>query len=248
LTASSPEFVSGPLRLFVWSAEPLDEEARHLLARRVDAFASAIRLGLFGLAGLEGVAPLALSGTLLWEGQPPSWACLLSVRALPLGALRVLRGMLASFSEQHVLLSRCELERPGDIRNLLTVSVDYPRAPRERLLFAIEDGGYLDMPGLNAKELAIRVEFREPPPAELRDKLLRPFEDWDELVSGGYPPEGAEPGQSAVGPGSTRFVDPCTLEHHVEGLLAHPACFEPLLNLALHWGRMGFPVARLELE
>jgi hypothetical protein len=248
LTASSPESISGPLRLLVWPSAPLTEETSRLLERRVDAFASAIRRGLFGSAGLEGMAPLPPPAMLLRGGEPPSWGRLLSVRALPLGALRVLKGMLAFFSEQSAPLLHWELERPGDIRNLLGVSADYPRASREGLLLAIEDGGHLDSSGLNARELAIRIEFREPPPAALREKLMRPFEDWDELVNGGYPPEGAKPGQSAVGPSSTRFIDPYTLEHHVEGILAHPACFEPLFELARHWGQIGFPVAKFELE
>jgi hypothetical protein len=169
------------------------------------------------------------------------------MRALPLGAVRVLNGMLASFSGESASLLHCEAEQPGDLRNLLAVRVDYPRVQREGLSLSVEDGGYLDSNGVNVRELAIRIEFRDPPAVGLREKLLRPFEDWGELLDGGYPPEGAEPGQSAVGPSSTRFIDPYTLEHHIEGLLAHPACFEPLLYLVRHWSQIGLSVSRLEL-
>lgn len=247
MTASSPELISGTLQLSVWSSSPLSEE-RGLLNRRVDAFASAIRLRLFGDVSLETAVPLPPRVALLQGVQPPTWIRQVSVHRLPLGALRVLCGMLASFSEQSAPLLYYEAQRQGDIRNLFTVPVDYPRAQPKESLFAIEDKGYLNSPGVNARELAIRIQFREPPSAAFHEKLLRPFKDWDELLNGGYPPDGAEPGQSAVGPGSTRFIDPCTLEHHIEGLLAHPACFEPLLNVAQYWCQIGLPVALLELE
>jgi hypothetical protein len=156
--------------------------------------------------------------------------------------------MLAFFGEQHTPLLHTQVEAPGDTRNLLTLAADFPRASRSGLSASIEDNGLLDTPSVSLAELAIRVELRKPPAVSLRKQLLKPFKVWDELVNGGYPPEDGTSHHSAVGPSTTHFMDPCTIEHHLEGIVAHPACFELLINLVQQWSQGSLTVSRLELE
>jgi hypothetical protein len=250
LTGSSSECIAGPLRLLAWSSASLTDEEIGLLQQRVNAFVSSIRLGLFPPAAQGSMSAAPPLTTSLWEGRPPFWGCMFRFQGeLPHSALQVLHGMLSFFSDQHAHLRYYEVCRQGDDRNLLALPTDFLHMPYKELPFAIkDDNGYLDAACINARELVIHIEFCEQPAAACRDGLLDCIGQWEELVNGGYPPEGAVPGQSAVGASSMHFVDPYTIEYHAEGLFAHPACFEPLFNLACYWNRSGFPIARLELR
>ena len=184
---------------------------------------------MFAPGQLRGVEPIPIpKGFSELESQ--FWGRVLEVESLPLGAFRVLSGMLVWHGQMCAPLQRYSAcADPGD-RDLLRLSAPFPN-PAPKCSFAVT----IHPPQRTAAALKIDVEFQRPPPAPDRHQLIEAFKWWDELVQGGYPVPVESAGSSGVGASSTRFLSPVLLRHDLEAWEADKACFAPILNLAQRW-------------
>lgn len=236
MPASIDTPLSGTFRIECRTKGDLNEVQLAGLNRLLDGFVDAIALGMFLPATLQG-EPQSLA-----QAPPRVHGRTFSATQLHPGAFRILNGMFVFYSGYVAPLdqSSARIERASD--DLLRTRTPFPPAVAKPP-FPVQ----VTEPKASAPPLAIRVDFATAPLRSDRPELMRAFEIWNCLMSGGFPPEEQPPGESGIGPAMTTFLSPTLLEHAVEGYIADPACFHVIINVVTALARK-YPVVGLEIE
>lgn len=97
------------------------------------------------------------------------------------------------------------------------------------------------------RPLVVLVDFAGPVSPDTCQAVLGAFGVWSALLCGGFPPAGAAPGESAIGPYGVRFLHPALLEFATESWYAAPEGLTPLLRFlqGLHATQ---PVKAVEIQ
>ena len=241
MNVSTDEGLKGDFLVEAHAKEDMSDEYLRRLDVLLDSFIGSVSSGMYQSAELLGNVDMIT----VREGKDSRRRYRgrrFIARGLSRGVFRILSGMFAYFSEMFAPLERYVACLNDSSTNLLELKADYPLVV-DKLGFRVMKGELVGV----APELLIRVEFMQAVPQGVRDDLIQPFEYWDELMCGGFPPEGESPGDSGVGPGSTRFIDAYTVEHYLESFCGDPVCFNLIINLASHWSKR-FPVRQVEIE
>jgi hypothetical protein len=230
--------VSGDIYLECFSRDNLEAEELDLLNTLIDAFVQSIANETFIMARLVSVDVIT----------PPSGyenkysGRHLVVEDLVFGAFRILKGMLSHFHAYVAHLDRYRASYRNEGVDLLLTSAPY-QSRISKLPFKLN----FSLPLGTAPPALIRVKFFKSPLPDERERLIKAFEVWNELLKGGFPPDGAPPGESGVGATDTGFLSGCLLEHSIENYIAHSRCFDPLLNMLCAWSKL-FPIQEVEIE
>jgi len=238
LPALIDNLLSGTFRVECRARNLLEDNQLDQLDHVLDSFLSAISIGMFDPAQLIDVSTLVHPATeeRRFRGRK------FSAENLHPGAFRILKGMFAYFSAQSAMLDVYEARHVGSQGNLFSLAASYP--PRiDPLPFHVE---LSELRGA-APTILIRVRFGIPPPIENRDDHIRAFNVWDNLLCGGFPPEGQPPGESGVGASETGFMMPTQLEHYIESHIADPQSLNPMLNMLASWSKK-HPILQVDIE
>jgi len=226
LPDSTEHSFTGRFRIEGGTTAPLTPNKAARFNRLVGSFIGAIGSGLFGPAVLR----MGSMSDVLGDDQRTIVAQPFTVEHLPLGAFRILSGMLFWFNNQVAPFEWYAVRNVDDGQDLLKTTAAYP-APIHKLPFAVEQvrqGGV-------APAVLIRIIFQQPPAAETREQFLQALKYWDDLLCGGFPVDDGPPGESGVGRSTTHFVSPTILEHSIDALFADSRCFDLILNMAGQW-------------
>lgn len=232
------QFVSGDIYLECFSRDNFEVEELDLLNTLHDAFVNSIANEMFITARLISVEKLT----------PPSGyenkycGRHLVVENLAFGAFRILNGMFNHFHAYVVQLDRYRAYYSNEGVDLLLTSAPY-QSRITKLPFKLN----FSVPLGTAPPALIRVKYFKPPLPEERERFIKAFETWNELLKGGFPPDGAPLGESGVGASDTGFLSESLIEHNIENYIAHPRCFDPLLNMLNAWSK-SYPIQEVEIE
>ena len=230
---SSSERHSGPLLLRV-TLERGPEGSTELVQRCMHVFLDALEAGFFFPGRRPFSAPLAL------QAVGTSVNVQLEVFDLPLAALFVLGGMLVDcrhhdvrFHDAHVVVGSRKID-------LLHASGVRPKA-QEFLPFAVEFPK--DLAGNDA--LLVEIEFAQPVPVDVRQRLLDTLALWDVLTLA-YPSDPDDPVE--VSGAQAMFNDPRTI-HYQEWIWANAdaGAWDLIVNLCCAWHER-WPIVRLHFE
>ena len=234
---SSTERYSGPV-LFQATLEHVPEGKGEgegeIVERRIRVFLDAVDAGFFFPGRRLPSMPVELhvAGT--------SVAARLQVEDLPVTALDVLGGMLADCRQHDVLVHSAYAMLGQRKFDLLSESGVRPAAPEEPP-FEVEFPE--DMGGNYA--LLVEIEFAQPVPPELQQRLLDTLALWDVLTLA-YPNDPDEPVE--VSGAQAMFNDPRTIHYHEwiwEG--ADAEAWDLIVNLCCAWHET-LPIVRLHFE
>ena len=230
---SSTERYSGPVLLQA-TLERGPEGSVALVERRIRAFLDAVDAGFFFPGRLLPSVPVELRAT------GTSVQARLEVEDLPVTALDVLGGMLADCRQHEVLLHSAHAvlgQRELDLLSGRGMRPAAPEAPPFEVEFPEDMGGNY--------ALLVEIEFAQPVPPELQQRLLDTLALWDVLTLA-YPNDPDEPVE--VSGAQAMFNDPRTIHYHEwiwEG--ADAEAWDLIVNLCCAWHET-LPIVRLHFE
>lgn len=219
----TPASLTGTLELHVTPEASLPDASATALRTAIEAFLRAVEIGLFGPVELGTRSGLA-------SGTDGSLTLRVEVQDLPVGALRVLGGMLACVTTKVSAPMRAAARVLADPRadDLLGVTATWPAGPA-----ALPFSFGVHVPATVAPPLAVSIDFAAPLDAAFVDRLESDLRVWEALVCGGYPPADGPPGASFIAPLQVRLDSPSTLRAATEGVHADDACFDALAHLLM---------------
>ncbi len=97
------------------------------------------------------------------------------------------------------------------------------------------------------EQFTMLLQFAYPLNETQRNELELGLKVWESLVRGGLHPEGLTKGEATIGATSGFLVAPSLYQYFVEGIAAHMAVFDLLLNF-LGAGGNRFGIVSLEIE
>lgn len=208
------------IRAFIEISEDSENKALHFAKKIVSDFSDAVTLGFFPKTMLKQSLEI---NTMVSDKK---MEVLFGEDLFAPESLRILWGMCEwgrEYQDVSVKWIGCKQdEQPGYINVVEPYSLNTKKEINFTLILP-ESFAFGD-------ELLLFLEFSDKLSPEDRQILERGLEVWESLLCGGFPMEGASPGESSIGATSGHFISPRTYQWSIEGIAADPACIDFLLN------------------